>query len=57
LDRIFDYTHPKRSIEDGFGVRLSSKNIETHLQQIRSDRKHWRDIHPSDVAEIEALRE
>jgi hypothetical protein len=56
LDRIFNYIHPERTIVDGFGIQLTSNNIESHLQQIRNDRQHWRDSHTNDVAEIEALQ-
>lgn len=56
LDRIFNYSDPQRTIEKGFGVQLTSSNIEFHLQQIRQDRQQWRESHPEDVAEIESLK-
>ena len=56
LDRMFNYKHPDRIIDKDFGVQLTSKNIETHLQKIRNDRQQWREIHPNDVTEIQALK-
>ena len=56
LDRIFNYSDPQRTIEKGFGVQLTSSNIEFHLQQIRQDRQQWRESNPGDIAEIESLK-
>ena len=56
LDQIFNYNHPDRMIDKDFGVQLTGKNIETHLQKIRKDRQHWRSLYPEDVVEIEALK-
>jgi hypothetical protein len=36
-------------------VLLNSGNIDSVLEKIRSDRQHYRDTHPADVAEIQAL--
>ncbi len=55
LDKIFNYSHPDRNITDEFGVRLTSENIETHLQQVREDRQKWRTSHPENITEVEAL--
>jgi hypothetical protein len=57
LDRIFNYTHPERTIADDFGVLLTTENIEQHLAQIRVDQEKWRALFPEDVAEIEGLSE
>ena len=55
LDRIFGYSAPGRQAPDDFGVLLNSGNIDSVLQKIRSDRQHYQDTHPADVAEIQAL--
>lgn len=55
LDRVFGYHDPERFVPDNFGVLLSSANINSVLEEIRSGRQHYRDTHPEDVAEIEAL--
>lgn len=56
LDQIFSYSHPDRIIDKDFGVQLTSKNIELHLQKIRNDRQRWRVSHPEDVEEVEKLK-
>ncbi|GAB1233430.1 hypothetical protein UT4_18970 [Ferrigenium sp. UT4] len=38
-----------------FGVLLTSQNIESRLAHIRADRERYRQTHPEDVAEIEAM--
>jgi hypothetical protein len=55
LDRVFGYHDPGRFVPDDFGILLNSGNIESALQKIRSDRQNYRDTHPEDVAEIDAL--
>ena len=55
LDRIFNYHGSNRVVSDDFGVLLNSENIDSHLQKIRSDRQHYHDTHPEDIAEIENL--
>jgi hypothetical protein len=55
LDRIFDYIDPGRLTPDYFGVLLNSENIDSVLEKIRTDRENYRNTHPEDVAEIEAL--
>ncbi|MBT6050167.1 MAG: hypothetical protein HOG49_25505, partial [Candidatus Scalindua sp.] len=57
LDRIFNYKHPDRVVNDDFGVLLNSDTIEPHLRQIRNDQLLWRQSYTEDVAEIEALKE
>ena len=42
LDRIFKYTHPERTVDDNFGVLITTGNIESHLAQIRTNREKWR---------------
>jgi hypothetical protein len=56
LDQIFDYHPQERKIADGFGVKITSENITTHLAKIRQDRQQWRASHPEDVMEIAALK-
>lgn len=55
LDRIFNFKSPERSVPDDFGVLLTSQTIEPHLARIRADRETYRQTHPQDVAEIEAM--
>lgn len=55
LDRIFNYHAPDRTVPDDFGVLLTSQNLESHLAGIRADREHYRQTHPDDIAEIEAM--
>lgn len=55
LDRIFNLKSPERTIPDDFGVLLTSHNIDAHLTNIRVAREHYRQTHPEDVAEIEAM--
>ena len=55
LDQIFNQNVPGRSIANDFGIQLSSDNINQHINSIRQARKRWRQSHPEDVAEIEAL--
>jgi hypothetical protein len=56
LDRIFNYTHPERTIDDNFGVLITTDNIESHLAQIRTNREKWRNDFPEYVAEITRLQ-
>lgn len=55
LDRIFNYRSPDRTVPDDFGVLLTPQTIEAHLARIRADRERYRQTHPQDVAEIEAM--
>ena len=55
LDKIFNYHESGRVVPDNFGVLITSDNIERHLEKIRTDRQHYRDTHPDDIAEIEEL--
>ncbi|MBN1161078.1 MAG: hypothetical protein JXA17_03930 [Dehalococcoidales bacterium] len=57
LDRIFGYYGPSHTMRTDFGVLLNSANIDSVLQKIREDRQYYRDTHPEDVAEIDALFE
>jgi len=55
LDRIFNYQSPDRTVPDDFGVLLTPQTIEAHLTHIRLERERYRQTHPQDVAEIEAM--
>lgn len=55
LDRIFNYKSPERIVPEDFGVLLTSQTIEPYLARIRVDRETYRQTHPQDVAEIEAM--
>ena len=56
LDRIFNYTHLERNIDDNFGVLITTGNIESHLAQIPTNREKWRNDFPEYVAEITRLQ-
>ena len=55
LDRIFNFKSPDRFVPDDFGVLLTSQTIEAHLAHIRADRERYRQSHPQDIQEIEAM--
>lgn len=55
LDRMFDGNFSGGQDYYDFGVKLTSKNIKTHLAQIQIQREYWRSKHPKDLSEIEAL--
>lgn len=55
LDRMFDLRTPDRALPADFGVRLNSANINAHLANQRVARERYRQSHPEDVAEIEAM--
>ncbi len=56
LDKLFDYSGPKRRRLPDFGVWITSANIEAHLQQIRERQAQYHRTHPEDMRDIEALR-
>lgn len=55
LDRIFNFKSPTRTVPENFGVLLTSRNIDAHLAHIRADREQYRQSHPEDINEIEAM--
>jgi hypothetical protein len=55
LDRIFGLDSPERTVPSDFGILLTSSNIAAHLSGIRLARQHYRQTHPEDVADIEAM--
>lgn len=55
LDRVFNYQSPDRTVPDDFGVLLTSQTIGAHLARIRLERERYRQAHPQEVAEIEAM--
>jgi hypothetical protein len=42
LDRVLNYDTPLYSNVSDFGVRISTNNIDQHLNNIRTDQKLWR---------------
>jgi hypothetical protein len=54
LNRILKYDEDK--VPDDFGVLLTPENIESHLQQVRSDREAWAKKHPDEVKLVEDLK-
>jgi hypothetical protein len=55
LDRLFDLKAAGRTLPDDFGVNLTPMTIEPHLAALRLAREHYRQTHPDDIAEIEAM--
>lgn len=55
LDRLFDLKTSGRTLPDDFGVNLTPMTIEPHLAALRQAREHYRQTHPGDIAEIEAM--
>lgn len=56
LDRMLDTNYSGGQNYPDFGVKLTSKNIESHLYTLRAQRQKWQSSHPLDIAEIEALK-
>lgn len=56
LDKVFNYHIQNRKVTPNFGVLLSSENIESHLQEIRIERKLWRESFPKYIQEIEKMK-
>jgi len=65
MNNYWDPSHYKRDIgnrvldvvlgnqdssDSGFGVRLTSANVETHLEAIRKDQASWRERNPAQIA-------
>lgn len=57
LDRMFDGNFSGGQNYPDFGVKLTSKNIETHLKKLRKDRIKWQNSHSIDVQEIRDLKQ
>lgn len=55
LSTIFGHRESNPSNVGGFGVLLSSENLESHLAAIRNARSEYRRSNGADVAEIEGL--
>jgi hypothetical protein len=55
LDRMFDLRIPDRTIPEDFGVLLREKNVERHLEKIRSTKTLYRQTHQQYIAEIENM--
>ena len=56
LDRMFDGNFSGGQNYPDFGVKTTTKNIESHLVKLRSERAKWQAMHSVDVAEIKALK-
>ncbi len=54
LNRILEYNDEK--VPDDFGVLLTPENIESHIEQVRSDREAWAKKHPDEVKLVEDLK-
>jgi len=56
LARVFGVEDGQNPVAADFGVRLSSRNLETHILAIRAAGDEWRRTHPRDTAEIASKR-
>jgi hypothetical protein len=57
LDDLFEYRHTSRDGDHKFGVQITSKNIDSHLEIIRQEKKTWRKNNPYGVDELNAMKE
>lgn len=57
LNRVFGLEESLKGIYPNYGVLLTSKNIGTHLEHIRSERLVYINSHQDDVLEIKKLAE
>lgn len=55
LDRVLAHDSRGRRIPQDFGVRLTSANIDVHLQNIRLSGEQYRRAHSDDLREIEII--
>ncbi|WP_020562443.1 hypothetical protein [Methylosarcina fibrata] len=55
LDRLFNLKATGRALPGDFGVNLTPTTVEPHLAALRQAREHYRQSHPADIAEIEAM--
>lgn len=53
LDRILSYQ--ENQVPSDFGVLMTPKNIEAHLEKIRQDRATWSQKHKNEVELVETL--
>lgn len=56
LDRIFSTNFHNGAHYSYFGVKLTSRNIEQHLNLLRKQRQQWQHSHPEDVNAIQSLK-
>jgi len=55
LDRVLNYQDSGRPAVRDFGVRLTGRNIDEHLHQIRLDRERYRNSHKEDIKEVATI--
>lgn len=55
LSRIYNYPNFQTTLPDDFGVKINSKNLDSHLKQIRESQQRYQQNYPNDVKEIEQL--
>lgn len=55
LNRVMNHGDPERQIADDFGVLLTTRNLEAHLNTIREGHRQYKRQHPDEVAEIDEL--
>ncbi len=54
FDTMYGTSSPERRIPPGFGVRLTSENIDAHLAAMRTARDAYAASHPQEAAEVAA---
>lgn len=54
-DRVLGHDEPGRIVPDYFGVLVTSKNIEGHLNSIREQNRRFRELQPSVANELSDL--
>jgi hypothetical protein len=55
LAKVYEESPRDEAALQGFGVLLTSSNVQAHLEQIRKDRELYRTLHPKDVEEVRAV--
>ena len=57
LSHVLSHQDSEQTIDKDFGVVLTPDNIVEHLNELHKGRLQWREEHPQDVSEIQALIE
>ena len=55
LNKVFDFDQLSTGTKNIFGVKITLKNIETHLRKIRKNQKTWESEFKSDALEIKRI--
>lgn len=57
LDRIFETNAYGGQNYPDFGVLMTSKNIDAHLQKLRKERAQWQAVNPETIKLIQSLKD